>query len=492
MRPREPRAAAPRSIQRLDEENAVLPRSVVVLDDPVDLEAECPVEVDRALVRRRRDTAHRRASRIPGGVEEALVELAPETSAALLGRNADEVDVRIGRVGLGEEADQKPGKTPLGVLGDEARPLEVEKKELRQHGSHLAAAPPCVDVLDDPPVVGRLCVANEDAHGAQANRGGEITRAWATLKGSALRSHAAVAGIRFLIPVVAAAAVAAGFMAPAAGASQLIARDARAVKLQVDARGKAMLTYRVHGRTRHVLAWGAVNAIHASEDRKQVAFKVDYSGGWRSFGRTLWKGFRNVCRPARVELAWLVTACRTPDGSYWALQSWQRGLRNYGEPSTGTRDDWELRLSHWTGHVPQLDVGLGWAYRRFHSLYGRYTWRGRGIHGFASTPAGVPLDSFGRNLYVDTLNSAYGSGWRRENGFLSHIGTGGFCYGFYPHGSRPSGMGQRYRISVSGPGVLPDASWTGAPPSAYDRAFDLAADLAQAKLLAQDRLCRPR
>jgi hypothetical protein len=241
-----------------------------------------------------------------------------------------------------------------------------------------------------------------------------------------------------------------------------------------------------------VLVWGAVNAIHPSEDRTQVAFRVDYSGGWRSFGRTLWKGFANACKPVSVDLAWLVAACRTPDGSYWALQNWQRGLRNYGMPSTGTRDDWELRLSHWSGHVPKLDVGLGWAYGRFHSLFGRYTWRGRGIHGFSSTPAGVPLDSFGRNLYLDTFNSAYGSGWRRENGFLSHVGTGGFCYGLYPHGSRPSGMGERYRLTVSGPGVLPDAAWEGAPPRAYDRSFDVAADEKQAKLPADDRLCGPR
>jgi hypothetical protein len=301
-----------------------------------------------------------------------------------------------------------------------------------------------------------------------------------------------VGWIRRLV-LVAVAAVSVAVLDPSsASASQLIARDATGVRLQVNAQGKAMLTYRVHGRTRHVLAWGAVNAIHPTLRREQVAFRVDYSGGWRSFGRTMWKGFRNVCKPTRVELAWVVASCRAPDGSYWALQTWRRGLRNYGLPATGTRDDRELRLSHWTGDVPMLEVGLGWAYRRFHSLYGRYTWRGRGIHGFASTPAGLPLDSFGRNLYLDTFNSAYGRGWRRENGFLSHVGTGGFCYGFYPHGERPSGMGERYRLSVSGPGVLPDAFWEGVPPVAYDRAFDLAADKLQTALLAGDRLCRPR
>jgi type II secretory pathway pseudopilin PulG len=301
-----------------------------------------------------------------------------------------------------------------------------------------------------------------------------------------------VAGIRRISLAVIVVAIAAGGLATSASASQLIARDASNVRLAVDARGRALLTYRAQGRTRHVLAWGAVNAIHATTARKQVAFRVDYTGGWRSFGRTLWKGFDNACTPTKVGLAWVVAACRARDGSYWALQSWQRGLRNYGLPATGTRDDWELRLSHWTGAVPMLEVGIGWAYQRFHSLFGRYTWRGRGIHGFVSTPAGIPLDSFGRNLYVDTLNSAYGPGWQRENGFLSHVGTGGFCYGFYPHGERPSGMGERYRLSVSGPGVLPDAYWEGTPPRTYDPEYDRAADEKQSELLSEDRLCRPR
>jgi len=293
-------------------------------------------------------------------------------------------------------------------------------------------------------------------------------------------------GLLIAVPVAACAFV------PPAGASQLIARDAKGVKLEVDAKGRALLTYRTGERLRHVLAWGAVDAIQPTQHRKQVAFRVDYSGGWGSFGRDLWRDFHNVCKPTHVELTWLVTACRAPDGSFWALQSWQRGLRDYGVPSTGLNDDWELRLSHWTGELPELEVGIGWAYRRFHSLFGRYTWRGQGVYGFSATTRGNPLDTFGRNLYVDTFNSAYGKGWYRENSFLSHKGTGGFCYGFYPHAPRPSGMGERYRISVSGPGVLPDVFWTGTPPQTYERAFDLAADQQQAKLLANDPLCRPR
>jgi hypothetical protein len=282
------------------------------------------------------------------------------------------------------------------------------------------------------------------------------------------------------------------FVAPLAHASQLIARNATGVRLQVDRHGRALITYRAQGKTRHVLAWGAVNAIDPTQDRSQVSLRVDYSGGWGSLGRDAWRNFRNACRPAQVQLAWLVTACRAPDGSYWALQSWQRTLPNYGLPAMGIRGAWELRLSHWTGPLPKLEIGIGWAYHRYHSLYGRFTWRGRPVFGFSSTAAGVPLDSFGRNIYVDTFDSAYGPGWHRENAFLSHTGTGTFCYGFYPHGGRPSGMGTRYRATVSGPGVLPDVSWEGTPPAVYDRSYDVDADARQLALLGGDPLCKPR
>ncbi len=72
---------------------------------------------------------------------------------------------------------------------------------------------------------------------------------------------------------------------------------------------------------------------------------------------------------------------------------------------------------------------------------------------------------------MDTWDSAYGKGWKRENSFVTHKGHGTFCYGFYPHGSHPSGMSSRYRITIMGPGVLPDMYWEGASPGAYDRTF---------------------
>jgi hypothetical protein len=72
------------------------------------------------------------------------------------------------------------------------------------------------------------------------------------------------------------------------------------------------------------------------------------------------------------------------------------------------------------------------------------------------------------------------------------VGTGAFCYGFYPHGDRPSGKGVRYRATAIGPGVTPDVTWEADAPLAYDALSDRAADADMAALLRGDQLCRPR
>ncbi len=266
----------------------------------------------------------------------------------------------------------------------------------------------------------------------------------------------------------------AALAAPAvAQGSELIDRNARAVDLAVNADGQALLTYRARGRVRRVLAWGAVNAIAPTRDRSQVKFRLDYSGGWGTYRRQVWKGFRNSCAPYDgPQLKWFVTGCKAADGSYWAIQSWQRMLPNYGLKPTAKQAVWELRLSHWTGELPQLEVKLNWAYRRFDHMFGRFTYRGQPVYGFRATPSGNPLDTFGRNIYVDTFNSAYGGGWKRENSFLMHTGSGAFCYGFYPHGNRPVGAGERYRATIIGPGVTPDAYWESGAPGPYTRELD--------------------
>jgi hypothetical protein len=278
-----------------------------------------------------------------------------------------------------------------------------------------------------------------------------------------------------------------------------------------------------------VLVWGAVDAIHPTRSRPQVAFRLDYTGGWKkyflddpklrelrtryqrlktsgkpylgspvvkllstraSFAKSYWKTFGGSCgRYDGPPLPWLVTACKARDGSYWAVQSWQRMLPNFGVVPSAQQAVWELHLSHWTGELPKLTVTMDWSWRRWEHLYGTFTYKGVPVHGFASTPKGDPLDTFGRNLYVDTFDSAYGPGWRRENSFLTHLGTGVFCYSINPHAPHPAGNGQRYRATIKGPGVTPLVMWEGVPPGAYDHEADMEHNRAIAAL--GDRLCKP-
>jgi hypothetical protein len=273
---------------------------------------------------------------------------------------------------------------------------------------------------------------------------------------------------RLLAGMVAAVAAGPG----PASAAQLIGRNATDVRLSVSKDGKALVRYRANGREQHVLAWGAVNAIAPSRTRTQVSFRVDYSGGWRSFHQRP-AAFRGTCGAYDGQkLHWLVAACRAPDGSYWALQTWQRALPNYGLPASTAQRAYELRLAHWSGPLPLLEMYIGWTQRRYHTLFGRFTYRGSGVYGYRSSAQGAPLDSFGRLLYVDTRDSEYGVGWARENSFLTHRPEGTFCYAFFPHADRPSGMGARYRGTMMSPGVLPDMYWEAVPPATYDAVYD--------------------
>jgi len=288
-----------------------------------------------------------------------------------------------------------------------------------------------------------------------------------------------------------------------AHASQLVARNTSSERLSVSGEGKALLTYHAQGRVQRVLAWGAVNARMPTRAQSQSQFRIDYSGGWGTYRRPVWKTLRNACGPYKgPQIPWLVAACTAPDGSHWAVQRWRRLQANFGippwKPGHGAS---ELRLSHWRGPLAQLEVGLDWSYDgRWHHLFGRLTYRGVPVHGFSTTPTGEPLDRYGRVLYLDTLDSAYGPGWRRENGFVSRNPDGTFCYGFVPHEthtgeSRPAGHGRRYRLMVSGPGVTPDIMWEGSglhdfdPENATDRAHEDAMNALQRKLIRGSRPC---
>jgi len=340
-------------------------------------------------------------------------------------------------------------------------------------------------------------------------------------------------------------------------ASTIIDRNATGITLQVNAKGEALVGYHDGGKAAHVLAWGAVNAIAPTRTRAQTDFKLDYSGGYnvhyaanpavksvlaqlRTLQEQMAKAsaagnnqlryalapkiaatykqikrlraastaFTSNCRPySGPALPWLVTACTAPDGSYWALQSWQRMLPNLGlAPWLPAQSVRELHLSHWTGPLPELEIHLDWVNtQKAHHLFGRLTYLGQPVYGFGSSSAGNPTDSFGRNIYLDVYNPpGYGvSGWTRENSFLTHKLGGNFCYGFYSHapypgyppGTRPPGYGERYRATVIGPGVLPDVSWQGEDLGAFNPedskqvAYEQEMNSLNAQWSAGDSLC---
>jgi hypothetical protein len=299
-------------------------------------------------------------------------------------------------------------------------------------------------------------------------------------------------------------------LVPPASASQLLDRNATNVRLKVSRDGKAMVSYRAHGRAWSVLAWGAINALHPTTARKQVQFRIDRAGGWGTFGRKL--RFRNSCRPYDgPPLVHLVVACKAPDGSYWAVQRWRRMLPNLGfAPWTPTQRAWALHLSHWSGELAVLEGYTDWSWHeRFHHIFGRLTYLGQPVHGFRTSRHGARLDKFGRSVYLDTFASTHGPGWRRENSFVTHRGTGVFCYTFrarnplkggYAHppgyrgGPRGPGTGAAYRMTVEGPGVTPDIKWQakGLPRFNPRAAAHVAHEQAMNARLDQlgDRLCR--
>ena len=133
----------------------------------------------------------------------------------------------------------------------------------------------------------------------------------------------------------------------------------------------------------------------------------------RDAGPRGWVRFVDQCRPYDgPDLAYFVAGCKAPDGSYWAIQRWQRNLPHRGfKPWTYWQRGWELRLSHWTGALAQVELYADWAFNGdAHGIFGRMTYAGEPVHGFHTTATGAPTDRYGRSLYIDTHDSPYGTG----------------------------------------------------------------------------------
>jgi hypothetical protein len=292
---------------------------------------------------------------------------------------------------------------------------------------------------------------------------------------------------------------------PTAHASALLGdRNVRNPTLVVGARGIAVVSYTTaSGLRRHVLAWGAENARAHPADPPvaQTRFSLDYSGGWRSHGRAnRWRTVRDTCRPyAGPALPFYAAGCTAPDGSYWALQLWQRNLPVGGFPPwTAAQRAVELHLSHWRGPLPVLEIVRHWTYGgTLQGFFGRLTYLGEPVYGTRTASAAVN-DPWARNVYIDTFDSDFGRGWRHDTAISTHSGSGAFCFTFvaqapprgYPS-TKPNGngLGARYRVSAIGPGVTPILQWEGARLVTRDAAEQRAATVLFDRILGGDAHC---
>jgi hypothetical protein len=278
-----------------------------------------------------------------------------------------------------------------------------------------------------------------------------------------------------------------------AASSYIVARDATKVSLKAgNYKGKqiAVVSYTEKGKRWNVLFWGAINARPYSSSTKQVAFQNDRSGGWSKFrDAKAWSKVPSSCKAdSRVKssIPNAIAACTMPNGEHWAIQVIQRMVPNMGaKPRTAIQRAQEFHISHWTDpYLPVLWMKMGWgvygaAKSVYDSMYGKLTCNGWNVYGASATSSGNPLDTYGRNIYVDVRSPEWKSSgaftmagnWHRFNSFLAHKPNGAFCASVFPKmfGITRPGFDriQRYRAYVQGPGVTPIVKWEGPPPGYY-------------------------
>jgi hypothetical protein len=304
------------------------------------------------------------------------------------------------------------------------------------------------------------------------------------------------------------AALAVAFCLPATSSASAIFgdKDVANPTLAVNTKGIALVNYTTAaGAPRHVLVWGAVNAIPHPTDPPSVQqkFQLDYSGGWKSQKNAkYWQTFKNACKKyTGPALPMLVTGCTAPDGSFWALQSWQRNLPMRGfDPWTALQKAAELHISHWSGPLPALEIYQAYTYGNANQgFFGRLVYLDQPVFGTKSPSASV-ADTWARNIYIDTFNSDYGQGWKHDTAINTHPVNGAFCYTFTPQAppkgypsDKPNGngLGERYRILVMGPGVTPIVQWEGAKLGARSQVAQTDAVAKFDELLGGDKHCAP-
>jgi hypothetical protein len=207
------------------------------------------------------------------------------------------------------------------------------------------------------------------------------------------------------------AAIAAFVSSGPAGAALRLDSETSNESLIVDARGDAQVTFTSRGAWRSVIVSGSsVRVAH---------------------GLRLAPGARRV--PPTVPFA--LVQFRLPSGVQVALQR----VRRTGQ--FGLVGPPDLYLARWRGAPTRLTLMVSRG-----RLCGTVTYHGHAVYGGPHTPQGNPLDSLGRNVYLDALRPA---GWYRLLGVLAR--PRGFALAI-----TADRRGSRYRARVVGPNVAGD------------------------------------
>ena len=210
-------------------------------------------------------------------------------------------------------------------------------------------------------------------------------------------------------------------IAPVAEGSIKIAGNASSASFRVNARGVATVTYVLNGRARSAVVY--------------PSGRVRYNR--RAAGRDVSFPTSSVSVPMPIAVR------QTRSGTFFALQAWRR-LR---------RGPVELRFSRWWGAPTLLTLGTVCCKWRSEIVRGQATYHGRPIIGYRFSRSGVPLDKFGRNVYLDSLRAGR---WERMMGIVARRPVGRFRLWIRPHW-----RGEAYRGRIIGPNwgrtLAPDA-----------------------------------
>ena len=220
--------------------------------------------------------------------------------------------------------------------------------------------------------------------------------------------------------------VGASVLASTANASELIDRNAAGINLRRQRQGRGA---HLVPRRRQVEARARVGRAERDRvDPRTAAGRRSSSttrAGAASTSSDYWKTFKSTCGAYDgPTLAWMVTACKASDGSYWALQAWQRMLPNYGVApcaDAGCLGASSLALDRRpAGADDRHRLGLAPVGSPLRHLHVR-------------RPAGVRLQVDARRRPARHVRPQHlrrhlrlevRQGWKRENSFLTHTEHG--------------------------------------------------------------------